>query len=431
MKSGTNLWVAVVAILAWPAAWSAAQDLTPVTPPDGPTTRPAGADEPAVKDAAKDTEDVQKILEGLTPEQIEQIIKLAVDQRLKVERDQVRAEISNNLLYDTDAVKAAEALLAKPPTGAQKDNIDTICRAYAKVSADFGKAYALFEQKQYKEAAEAFKKQLNAQESTYLSATQHYLYAESLSKAGSVWDAVEAYGVVMSEMPERISLAAASAASQADLFEKMGRRYYALDTYVKCLKNYGLTLSKEEYDDLFKKVEALQKIYKDPLASASGMMGDVQKRLESVDSGKETQAKEREIVALLEDLIKTAEEQQKAQSQSQSSSRKKGQGQSGKTGEGQGQGQAQGGKSGQPQGTQKPSSPAMRSALVLGAVERPSKLSRTNDGSENPDWVDMPPRERERLQAVGKKLMSERYQEAISEYRTRLAKTHQTTGNER
>ena len=69
----------------------------------------------------------------------------------------------------------------------------------------------------------------------------------------------------------------------------------------------------------------------------------------------------------------------------------------------------------------------MKSALVPGAVERPSKLEKKMENGQGGDWADLPPREKERLQEVGKKLMSERYRDAISDYRNRLAKTRQET----
>jgi len=441
MNNGRNILIAALMLvaLALTSGWALAA--APAGPEAvAPKETPAKTDEPAVKDPAKDTEELEKLLEGVTPEQLEKIIKMAVEQRLKVERDQVKREITDNLLYEPDAVAAAVASLEKDPANTQRDNIDRICKAFAKADAAFGKAYKLFEEKNYKDAAEALKKLLNAQQSTYLSAAQHFLYADALARTDNVWDAVDAYAVVLAEMPDRISLAAASAANSADMMDKKGRRLYALKEYIACLKNYGLTLSKEEYDAIFKKVEDLQKIYRDPLGTAANMMGDVQKRLDAVDSGKETQTKEKEIVALLEDLIKTAEENQKASSQSQGQGQKKGQGQCSKCGQkgcngqcqGQGQGQAQGQSNSPPSGTRiKPSSPAMRSALVPGAVERPSKLSAKYEGSEVGDWAELPPRERERLQAIGKKLMSDRYRDAIGEYRTRLAKVHQDTGAEK
>lgn len=432
------LWMTLGVMLAGSVASAQATrpagDMVPVAPPasdasagaaaaDANLARPFGEIGNLPADTKKEDEELNKLLENMTPEQLDAIIKVAVSQRLKMERDQVKRELADNLLYEPDAVSVATALLTKDPADTQKDNIDRICKALSKADPVFGKAYSLYTDKKYKEAAEAFKKQLTAQESTYLSAARSYLYAESLARGENQWDAVDAYAALLADMPDRISFASAAAANAADIYEKMGRRMYALQMYIFCLKNYGLTLSKEEYDELFKRVETLQKIYEKPLDAVAGMMGDVKTRLDKSDSGKDTQAKEKEIVQLLEDLIKTAEEQQKGGGQSPKPKPNDGKGKG--KGEKPGDATAQGQKPGQTRGT--PSSPAMKSALVPGAVERPSKLEKKMENGQGGDWAELPPREKERLQEVGKKLMSERYRDAISDYRNRLAKTRQET----
>ena len=162
---------------------------------------------------------------------------------------------------------------------------------------------------------------------------------------------------------------------------------------------------------------------KDPLVWAGTMMGEVKERLDAVDSGKETQRKEDQIVAVITDLIKTAEEKQKSCGQScknQSQGACKKCGKKGCQGECQGQGQGQG-KQGPPKGTRQPSSPARVSAVVPGAVARPTKRSEVRDTTEVGDWASLPPRERQKLEQLRKKVMSERYRDIIRKYRTRIS----------
>jgi delta 1-pyrroline-5-carboxylate dehydrogenase len=136
--------------------------------------------------------------------------------------------------------------------------------------------------------------------------------------------------------------------------------------------------------------------------------------LDKGDSGKGTQDKQEKIIAVITDMIKTAEEQQQSSSQSQGQQRQRqpGQGQ----GEGQGQGQGQ-----QPQGTQQPSNPAQVSGLVPGSVARPTMQSQTHNTNETGDWATLPPRERQKIEQLRTKVMSERYRDLISKYRTKVA----------
>jgi hypothetical protein len=187
-----------------------------------------------------------------------------------------------------------------------------------------------------------------------------------------------------------------------------------MEMYAYCLTNYGLTLSQAQFDAMMERVEALGKVYADPLGELSSRMANVGRRLRAADSGPQTQQAEREIVALIEDLIKTAEERQsggQSGSQADRSSRQAGQ---------------QGGRprpsiGGVPRGSGQPSSPAQRSVLVPGPVERPTRLSKVRSSAESGDWADLPPRERQRIEQIRDRIMSERHRDLIGEYRTRLA----------
>jgi hypothetical protein len=198
----------------------------------------------------------------------------------------------------------------------------------------------------------------------------------------------------------------------------MHRRYYAMTLYNLWVESFGL-LDTETARDLARRADEIAADYEDPLGALSGKMSTVADRLAAVDSGRVTQKKQKEIIAMLDDLIATAEE-------CSSCSGKAG-GKCGKCGKAGCKGGCGGGGTGSGKGGAKgvgiPSSHATVSRLVGGATVRPSGLSdvRPSDGSD--DWGKMPPRQREKLLETFKETMPERYRQMIRDYYKRLAST--------
>jgi len=377
-----------------------------------------GAEASDANTAAAAEEDLAELLENMSTEDIQKLIQTAIESRLTVERAQAAAEIKDDLLSDPDDIDKAIEILEAKPKNTQKDNIDRILRAFAQVDLRLGRAAKLMSAKKHAEAAEAIKKDLNAEEATYRSAARYMLYARALAADKKRYDAVDAYQKILVGMEDRISFAAAAAMESARIYDALDRFTYASQMYDYALRNYGLTLDADTLDAVTKKLKEYDAFRTDPLGWAAGGMGEVKKRLDAGDSGKDTQKKEDQIVAVITDLIKTAEEQQRSgqsQNPSQKKDNKKGQK---KDGQGQASGQ---GKQGSPQGTRQPSNPAQVSAVVPGAVARPTKRSQTHSGAESGDWANLPPRERQRLEQLRKKVMSERYRTIIGKYRARVA----------
>ncbi|MBL7134836.1 MAG: hypothetical protein ISS78_12110 [Phycisphaerae bacterium] len=371
-----------------------------------------------------------EILDGMTPEDLQKLIKQAIQARLRMERDQVSAEIRRGLLYDGDDIDAAVALLKADPSNTQKDNIERMLKAFAKVDARFAKAFKLFEGGKGAEAAAAAKRTINAQsqESTYFSAAKHYLLAESLVKDEKFDDAIDAYTEILTLMSDRISFAAASACNAAAVYEKLGRFSLAMEMYTFAMQNYGLTMDDASLNVVAAKIEEYGEIYKDPMNTVATWMGHVQERLAAVDSGADTQKKQSEIIALLEDLIKSAEEQQQQQEQKQQEEQDKKKkpcescgkkgcgGQCQGKGKGEGKGNGKGGKGGQ-----NPTKPMEHSMTVPGAVKRPGTGNPVRPTTGGDDWSNLPPRERDRIELLRKKLMPERHRGIIRDYNTRMA----------
>jgi tetratricopeptide (TPR) repeat protein len=376
---------------------------------------PAATKQPAAP-ADADAE-MLSLLDGMSQEELEALVKVAAERRLRMERDVVAAEISQNILYEEDDIRDALAILNDDVQNTQADNIDRIARAYAKVDPLFAQPYKLYQQEQYAKAGETLRKRLNPQDATYLSAVMHYLCADSLAKAGQSWEAIDLYTNLMVNLPDRISFAAEASMDAAHAYEDMNRRMYAMEMYIYALKNYSLTMSREQVDELYERVEALQELYKDPMGAVSSMMAEVTDRLRDEDAGEQTQKTQGEIVALLEDLIQTAEEKQNSsqqqQQQQQQGKRKNEDNQQAKS-----QGQSKQGQ--QPSGNQ-PSSPALAGGLVPGPLSQPNRLAREHGSDESGKWAELPPREREQVQSVMKQRLAERRGDLVRDYHKKIA----------
>ena len=167
------------------------------------------------------------------------------------------------------------------------------------------------------------------------------------------------------------------------------------------------------------RLQSLQEIYEDPLGAVADRMGEVHRLLAAGKSGDLTQDKQREIARVLEDLIKTAEEQSSSQQQQQDPSQ--GQGQKQDQGQGQqpGAGRRPAVAGGQPGG--QPSRPAERSMLPPGPVRRPSDLADVRPTAGEDTWSRLPPEVRQRAEEEMERLLSEQYRGLIRDYRRYLS----------
>ena len=372
-------------------------------------------------------EELAGVLEQLSPEQVTELIDQAVQRRLAVERKQVAEEIRQNILYDEETVAKAEKALDAPSaskTGTRAENIQRICQAYAAVDDAFAVALRHYEKKEYAVAAEALKELAAPESSTYRSAAAHFLLGDALVKSGKKFKGTEVWGELLVNQPDRISFAAEAAMRSAKAYESMRRGMYALEMYTYCLNNYSLSLEKDEAEGVYKRSQELRSQYTDPIKTVTTMMADLEGRLDRAQTGKPTQEKHEELVALLEDLIQTAEErqrqkdQQNQQNQNQQQGKRKG-GQKKGAGQQQQQQQAQGrNPSGKPSGTG-----AKKSALVPGPVSKPNLLARQQTGSDAGKWAELPAREREQIRELMQQRLGQRRGQQVRDYHRRLAET--------
>jgi tetratricopeptide (TPR) repeat protein len=377
----------------------------------------AQAPAPALSD-----EDLAKAFQQMTPEEIEKMVQAAALRRLEVERQQVLAEMQGNILYMMDDIARAKAILNDNPPNTQADNITRIARAYAAVDPRFAKAWDLYQKQTYPAAAEAFQAMRNPEEATYLSAAVHYFAADTLARSEKHWPAVNAYTDLLVNLPDRISFASAGALHAARTYQKMGRGFYAMDMLRYAVTNYHLTMSQEELRKLMGELKDLQDIYAEPMATLADRMDEIHRRLERNKVGTLTQDKQGQVVALLEDLIKTIEEkQQNKNSSNQNQQQQRRQGEKDQKDRGQAGGQAS--VRGNPQGENPSGEGAKISALVPGPVSRPNRMSEAHDGDDSGRWANLPPRQREQIRNLIKQRLSERRGDLVRDYHRKLAET--------
>jgi hypothetical protein len=364
-------------------------------------------------------EDVAEILNQMTPEEIEELVKAAATARLEVERKTVLSSIERNILYEEQAIEKAREILLSDPANTQTDNIDRICKAYATTDDRFARVWRLYEAEDDEKLIEVLGKQLNPEDISYLSAARHYVYANTLRREAKPWKALDAYQEILVNLPDRISFASASAQASAEMYEDMGRRLYAMEMYYYCLKNYSLTLTQEQVETMYGRYKELEDIYADPLAAACEMMDASGELLAEAEIGEPTQQKQEETIALLEDLIKTTEEKQRLKEQQQQQQRQQQRRQqASKPGEKKpGQSQQRPGQ----QPGQNPTSPMQDSALVPGPVSQPNRLAKKMGGEESERWADMPPRQREKIKNLMQQRVSERRGDLVRDYHRKLA----------
>jgi tetratricopeptide (TPR) repeat protein len=376
-------------------------------------------------------DELDTLLNSMTPEQLAELMNAAMVLRLEQERSQVAAEIKGGLLYEPKDIAAAVKILKDKPANTQQDNIERICKALAKVDVLFGKAYGQMLKKDYKAAAASAAKVVDDQRATYLSAATFYIYAQCLVGSDRGEDAVEVYREILINMPDRLSFASSASLEAAKVYEKINRLQYAMEMYAYCLENYALTLTEKEAESIYQKIKEFAEVYKEPFKALATKMGYVETRLAAEDSGKKTQKKEKEILALLEDMIKTAEEKASRQPppppkctcggkgtcKACKAAKKPGKDKGEDKGKGPGKGQGK-----DPKGDN-PSSPAKVSALVPGKAARPPRDASAHKNAGDGDWSTLPPREQERIRQMLRKLISERHKDITSKYHSALTKT--------
>lgn len=142
------------------------------------------------------------------------------------------------------------------------------------------------------------------------------------------------------------------------------------------------------------KAELVQE-WESPLYDLAGRMNHVASKIKGGDTGEATQSKQKEIVSIIEELIKKAEQQE-------------------------GQNQDQGGGGGAPKGNRRSSGPADKSQLPPGAG-RVGDLRPRPKRKPGEKWGEMRDKEREEVLQALKQQFPDRYRELLEQYHKALA----------
>jgi tetratricopeptide (TPR) repeat protein len=274
--------------------------------------------------------------------------------------------IHQSLLLMSPAYQRADALLqnerygaAAEAFGALRQSEDEYLRAYA----TFRYAVAQMNRERYDEAGEGFTAILNEYRFTGCDVDAAFYNVVCLGQAREKEKAIAAANAFLKDYPDA------------------PERYRAA---MEQLKN-----------------ELVQE-WESPLYDLAGRMNHVAKKIEGGDTGNETQAKQKEIVSIIEELIKRAQQNE-------------GQGSNGDNGGG-----------GPPRGNQQPSSPASRSVAPPGSSRvgelRPNPRKKPQDA-----WGEMRDKEREEVLQSLKEQFPDRYRELLEQYNKALAEGKRVT----
>ena len=359
------------------------------------------------------TEGGEQFFNTLTPSEVETLIAMANERRLTLERQQVAAELRQDLLFDPDEVAEAITYLDANPASSREQSVQRIYEALATVDADFDKALQQYTNGQFAEAAATVARDISPNEATYLAAARQLLHADCLRDAGEAYPALDAYDALLKNMSERMSFASTATLHAAELCRSRREYIDAMSYYAFALKNYGLTLTDAEYDDGLDFIIKYKAIYENPMVAVAGMMEDVEQRLAQGDSSAETQAVQDEIIAILEDLVAT---------NPPGANQPPPQGRAPKRGEEEDEKKPdQDGKPQPKKSSQRATSPMTESAISEGTRSDATAASREYTSEESGDWATLPPREREKLQELARQAMDERHRKLAVDYHERLA----------
>ncbi len=174
------------------------------------------------------------------------------------ERDEVCAEIAQGLLYDAEQIVRVSDALRQRGEDTIADNIRRICLAYAELEPAFARAHHLMELDEHRLAREEIERIIHPGDHSYFAAAKLYVYARCRRGEGDLVGAIECYGELLTEMPERTSFAAAAASEAGSTYDRCARPVYALHMYRFVLSHYGPILRMPLADTLSRRVEELE-----------------------------------------------------------------------------------------------------------------------------------------------------------------------------
>jgi tetratricopeptide (TPR) repeat protein len=276
---------------------------------------------------------------------------------------------------------------------------DCIHQALLRLDSDYQRADALLQNERFGPAAERFEA-LRTSADEYVRAYATFRYGLSQMNRERYDDAAAAFTAVLNEF----RFAGCDIDAAFYLVVCLGQereKEKAIAAANAFLKDYPE--APERYRKAMEQLKnELVQEWESPLYDLAGRMNHVARKIEGGDTGEPTQEKQKEIVAIIDELIKQAEQQE---------------GDQGKGG---------GGGSGPPRGNRQSSNPANQSSAPPGA-SRVGDLRGAPKRKPGDQWGEMRDKEREEVLQALKEQFPDRYRELLEQYNKALAEGKRVT----
>ena len=267
------------------------------------------------------------------------------------------------------------------------------------MNADYKKADALLLAERYAAAADQFKR-VATSDDEYLKAYATFRYGLAEMNRERFEEAADAYQTVLNSWGRYVGCDVESAFYIAVCHGQMREKDKAIVAATRFLEDYPD--APERYKRAMEQMKnELVQEWESPLYDLAGKMNHVGRRIERGDTGNPTQEKQSEIVDILTELIKKAEQKE-------------------------GKGKNKGGGGGAPRGNQQSNGPANRSQLSPGA-SRVGDLRGKRRPKAGEQWGKMRDKERDEVLQSLKEKFPGRYRELQEQYDRAVAEGKRVT----
>ena len=269
-----------------------------------------------------------------------------------------------------------------------------IHQALLALHPDYKRADALLADERYAAASDAFAA-LRGHEDRYLQGYATFRFGLAEMNRERYEEAAQVFLTVLNEYGRVVGCDIEAAFYRAVCLGQNREKEQAIVAAQRFLDDYPD--APERFRKAMEQMKAeLMQEWESPLYDLAGRMNHVASKIKGGNTGDQTQAKQKEIVEIIEELIKKAEEQEN---------------------KGQGQG---GGGGGPPRGNRQPSGPADQSKLPPGA-SRVGDLRPKPKAKPGAKWGEMRDKEREEVLQALKEQFPDRYRELLEQYHKALA----------
>jgi len=299
---------------------------------------------------------------------------------------------------DLDA--ALKASIAKLQPGAiLGGEYGCIHQALLQMEPDYKKADALLLGERFAAAADLYKR-LATSDDQYLKAYATFRYGLAAMNRERFEDAAANFQKVLNEWGRYVGCDIESAFYIAVCYGQMREKEKAIVSATRFLEDYPD--APERYKAAMEQMKnELVQEWESPLYDLAGKMNHVGRQIEKGDTGNPTQGKQKEIVDILTELIKKAEQQE-------------------------GKGKNSGGGGGAPRGNRQSNNPANSSKISPGA-SRVGDLRGKKRPKAGEKWGEMRDKERDEVLQALKEKFPGRYRELQEQYDRAIAEGKRVT----